>query len=199
MARSPTLSMLAVPPVQADADAWRRASKVRLMAFDVDGVLTNGSLAYGGSGEALKIFHVHDGMGIRLLQKAGIQTAIITARSSAMVAARAQDLKITHVWQGADNKAAALAELLTRTGIRAEETGFIGDDVIDLPILAQIGFAATVPQAHPEVFPHVDYVTRARAGAGAVRELCDLILAAQGLYAKVYASFFAPLGTVEKH
>lgn len=159
------------------------------MVFDVDGVLTDGSLHYGPEGESIKTFNVLDGHGIKLLQRAGIPAAIISARQSAIVARRAADLGIAHVFQGAHDKRAAFAELLGATGQSPESCGFIGDDVIDLPVLLKVGFAASVPNAHPEVLSRVHYVTRAAGGRGAARELCDFVLRAQGMYEAALAPY----------
>ncbi|RJG02336.1 KdsC family phosphatase [Noviherbaspirillum sedimenti] len=171
--------------------ANERAARVRLMIFDVDGILTDGSLHYGPEGEVIKTFNVLDGHGIKLLQQSGVATAIISARQSALVARRASDLGIVHVHQGVHDKRAAFEQLLDKTGITPEACGFIGDDVIDLPILLRVGFAASVPNGHPEVQSRVHYLTRAAGGAGAARELCDFILRAQGNYQAALAPYLA--------
>ncbi len=170
-------------------DAARNAARVRLMIFDVDGVLTDGSLHYGPDGELIKTFNVLDGHGIKLLGRSGVATAIISARQSPIVARRAADLDIAHVIQGAHDKRAAFAQLLATTGHTPDQCGFIGDDVIDLPILLQVAFAASVPNAHPEVRSRVHYVTQASGGCGAVRELCDFVLRAQGAYDAALAAY----------
>ncbi|HEX7636596.1 MAG TPA: HAD family hydrolase [Noviherbaspirillum sp.] len=163
-------------------DAVARAAQVRLMIFDVDGILTDGSLHYGPQGELIKTFNVLDGHGIKLLQQSGVAAAIISARQSEIVARRAADLGIRHLYQGVHDKKQAFEQLLVQTGIAPQNCGFIGDDVIDLPILLRAGFAASVPNAHAEVRSRVHYVTQAGGGRGAVRELCDFILRAQGNY-----------------
>ena len=173
------------------SDATLRAARVRLMIFDVDGVLTDGGLHYGPEGEFLKRFNVLDGHGIKLLQATGVTTAIISARRSTIVERRAADLGIAHVRQGVHDKRAAFEQLLQETGIEAQVCGFVGDDVIDLPILLRVGFAASVPNAHPEVLSRVHYVTTAAGGAGAVRELCDVIMRAQGTYEAALAPYLA--------
>jgi 3-deoxy-D-manno-octulosonate 8-phosphate phosphatase (KDO 8-P phosphatase) len=172
-------------------EARSRAAQVRLMIFDVDGVLTDGSLHFGADGELIKTFNVMDGQGIRLLQNAGIATAIISARQSPLVQRRANDLGITHVFQGAHDKRIAFEQLLTQTGTQAQHCGFIGDDVIDLPILLRSGFAASVPGGHAEVRQRVHYTTTAHGGRGAVRELCDFILNAQDKYAAALAPYLS--------
>ncbi len=164
------------------SDAIQKAARIKLMIFDVDGILTDGSLHFGPDGEALKTFNVLDGQGIRLLQNAGIATAIISARSSAIVSKRASDLGITHVRQGIHDKKSAFLDLLAELNLAGNECGFIGDDVIDLPVLSRVGLAMSVPNGHAEVRSRVDYVTSAIGGKGAVREVCDFILKAQNKY-----------------
>jgi 3-deoxy-D-manno-octulosonate 8-phosphate phosphatase (KDO 8-P phosphatase) len=168
----------------------RRAARVKVMIFDVDGVLTDGSLTYGPDGEATKTFYVLDGLGIQLLQKTGVQTAIISARNSPIVVRRAADLGITHVHQGQHDKRLAFAKLLADTGFTAEECGYIGDDVIDLPLFTRVGFAVTVPSGHPEVRHRAHYVTSNPGGRGAVREVCDMVMRAQGTYEQALAPYF---------
>lgn len=175
--------------VTDNTDVLTRASQVRMMIFDVDGVLTDGGLLFGADGEALKRFNVLDGLGIKLLQQAGIATAIISARTSAIVSRRASDLGIAHIVQGAHDKYAAFLALLAQTNLTADVCGFIGDDIIDLPILSRAGFAVSVPNGHHEVRSRVHYVTQAGGGQGAAREVCDLILRAQGKYDAALAQY----------
>ncbi len=170
-------------------EAITRAARIKLMIFDVDGVLTDGGLHFGAEGEIIKRFHVHDGQGIRLLQDSGVQTAIITARQSPIVTRRATDLGIHFVQQGVHNKRDALERLLKQTGLTADVCGFAGDDVIDLPVLTRVGFAVGVPNGHPEVTARVHFVTQEAGGNGAVRNVCDFILRAQGNYDKALAPF----------
>jgi 3-deoxy-D-manno-octulosonate 8-phosphate phosphatase (KDO 8-P phosphatase) len=170
-------------------NATARAAHIQLMIFDVDGILTDGSLHFGPEGEIMKTFNVLDGQGIRLLQQSGIQTALISARKSAIVLQRATDLGISHIRQGVHDKRIAFEQLLQHTVIDPALCGFIGDDVIDLPILSRVGFAASVPNAHIEVLNRVHYVTQASGGRGAVRELCDFILRAQGNYEAAIAPY----------
>jgi 3-deoxy-D-manno-octulosonate 8-phosphate phosphatase (KDO 8-P phosphatase) len=174
---------------QNQNDNEARAAKVKLMIFDVDGVLTDGSLHYGPEGEMMKTFNVQDGLGIKLLQEAGIHTAIISARRSASVLSRAKDLGIPFVHQGGHDKLTPFQELLVKTGLTAEQVGFIGDDVVDLPILTRVGFAVGVPNGRAEVLSRVHHVTQAHGGRGAVREVCDFVLRATGSYDKVMAQF----------
>jgi 3-deoxy-D-manno-octulosonate 8-phosphate phosphatase (KDO 8-P phosphatase) len=173
------------------ASTLEKARQVKLMIFDVDGILTDGKLLFGPEGETIKIFHVLDGHGIRLLQQSGIQTAIISARQSPMVMQRAQELGIEHVWLGMQDKLAAFAALLDKTGLTPADCGYIGDDVIDLPILSRAGFSASVPNGHADVRSRVDHVTKASGGNGAVREICDLILQAQDKYLPLMESYLS--------
>jgi 3-deoxy-D-manno-octulosonate 8-phosphate phosphatase (KDO 8-P phosphatase) len=152
--------------------AIARAARVRLMIFDVDGILTDGSLHYGPDGEVIKTFNVLDGHGIKLLQQSGVATAIISARKSPIVVRRAADLGIAHVQQGVHDKRAAFEQLLAHTDIAADACGFIGDDVIDLPILLRVAFAASVPDAHPEVRSCARRATMRRQSRRTCRERC---------------------------
>lgn len=176
---------------RTELDHMRRAAAIKVMIFDVDGVLTDGSLTYGPDGEVTKTFNVLDGLGIQLLQKSGVATAIISARNSPIVVRRAADLGIAHVHQGIHDKRVAFARLLEATGFTADQCGYIGDDVIDLPLLLQVGFAVTVPTGHPEVQHRAHYVTRAGGGRGAVREVCDMVMRAQGTFDAALAPYFA--------
>lgn len=160
--------------------ALERARIVRLMAFDVDGVMTDGHLYFTASGEEMKAFHSRDGLGMKLLQRAGLQVAIVTARTARAVNLRAQNLGITLVKQGVEDKRTALAELARELGFELAQCGYMGDDLVDLPVLRACGFSASVPDGHPLVRRAVDYVSREPAGAGAVREVCELVLLAQG-------------------
>ena len=178
-------------PASPMPEHLRRAAAIKILILDVDGVLTDGSLTYGADGEVTKTFNVLDGLGIELLQKSGVAVAIISARSSPVVLRRAADLKIVHVYQGTHDKRIAFAALLAATGVSAAQCGYIGDDVIDLPLLRAVGFAVTVPSGHAEVQHRAHYVTRANGGRGAVREVCDLVLRAQGTYDAALAPYFA--------
>jgi 3-deoxy-D-manno-octulosonate 8-phosphate phosphatase (KDO 8-P phosphatase) len=173
------------------AEVLARAAAVRLMIFDVDGVLTDGSLHYGAEGEVVKVFNVLDGHGIKQIGQAGIATAIISARKSQAVAKRAADLGITHLHQGAHDKLSVLLELTESLSLPLDAVGFLGDDVIDLPILTRVGFAACVPNGHAEVKRRSHYQTTASGGRGAARELCDLLLHAQGRYEDALAKWLA--------
>ena len=157
-----------------------RAAAVRLMLFDVDGVLTDGSLYYGENGEALKRFHALDGHGLKLLTQSGVKVALITGRSSLIVSRRAAELGIADVLQDVRDKSAALNELAQRHGIPLNETGFMGDDLIDLSAMQRAGFAASVPNAPDYIMQSAHWVASRPGGSGAARECCDLLLAARG-------------------
>jgi 3-deoxy-D-manno-octulosonate 8-phosphate phosphatase (KDO 8-P phosphatase) len=157
----------------------KRATNIRLLVLDVDGVLTDGRLYFDANGEALKAFHVRDGAGIVQLHKAGIQVAIISGRSSTMVSTRMSELGVLHVKQGIHDKQAALHELLDTLQIDADCIACVGDDTPDIPILNMAKLAVAVADAHPAVCAAAHYVTKLAGGRGAVREVCDLILHAQ--------------------
>ena len=162
------------------ADLLARAAKIRLAVFDVDGTLTDGRLWYGEDGRETKVFHVHDGLGLKLLQTHGVQVALITARISHPVALRAEELKIAHVYQGQSDKLACFLELLEALGLTPEQAAFIGDDLPDLRPMGQAGLAVAVANAHPWVAERAHWRTSKDGGLGAAREVCDLILLAQG-------------------
>lgn len=156
-----------------------RAARVRLVVFDVDGVFTDGRLYYGPSGEELKVFHVHDGQGVKRLLRQGVAAAVISGRDSAAVSRRMQDLGIAHVFQGDEDKLPIFERLLKKLALKPEETACVGDDLPDLPLLEAAGLAIAVANALPAVRAKAHLVTGAMGGAGAVREVCDLILAAR--------------------
>lgn len=162
------------------SDALERARQVQLMAFDVDGVLTDGTLYYTDEGRELKAFHTLDGLGMKLLQATGVELALISGRRSAAVAARAANLGVARLFQGVDDKLAVFERVRGELRLDASACGFMGDDLPDLPVLTRCGFAATVPEAPETVRAHVHYVSRAAGGRGAVREVCELILRARG-------------------
>lgn len=157
-----------------------KASRVRWLVLDVDGVLTNGQLTYDAQGEALKTFDVRDGFGLKLLRTAGLNLAVITGRTSAMVERRMQDLGITEVQQGREDKGAALLALASRLNIPLDEIAYMGDDWPDLSALALCGLSLAPADADPEVRKRVDFITQRSGGCGAVREAAELILLAQG-------------------
>ena len=160
--------------------AAESAARLQLMAFDVDGVLTSGDLYFTPNGDEIKVFSSLDGHGLKMLAEAGIEVAIITGRKSPMLERRAENLCIRHVYQGVEDKRAAMRDLRALLDLDADHCGYMGDDVIDLPVLRACGFSATVADGHDFVKPHVDFVSSKGGGRGAVREVCDFILAAQG-------------------
>jgi len=161
-------------------EIYRKARGIRLAIFDVDGVLTDGALYFSDSGEEIKVFTVRDGHGMKMLQGSGVRLAIITSRKSRSVETRARGLGIDLLYQGVTDKVRALQELLGRTEVDPTVAAYMGDDVIDLPAMKRCGLAVTVPEAPAAVKSHAHYVTRARGGYGAVREVCELIMYAQG-------------------
>jgi 3-deoxy-D-manno-octulosonate 8-phosphate phosphatase (KDO 8-P phosphatase) len=162
--------------------AEARAAHVSLVILDVDGVLTDGCLLFGPQGEALKVFNVRDGHGVKLLREAGLEVAILSSRRSDIVAVRARELGVNHVLQGETDKRAGFVRLLAETGRHALQCAFIGDDWPDLPVLSRVGFAATVADAAPEVRNIAHWIATANGGCGAVRQLAEFILRAQGKF-----------------
>ena len=157
-----------------------RARAVRLAIFDVDGVMTDGTIYVGPTGEAFKAFNTLDGHGLKMLQSAGVEIAIISGRASKAVELRAAELGIGQLMQGAQDKSASLDKLLASLGVQAAACAFMGDDLPDLPPMRRCGFAVAPANAHDAVKAEAHYVTRARGGRGAVREFCDLVLQARG-------------------
>ncbi|MGH9576449.1 MAG: KdsC family phosphatase [Terriglobales bacterium] len=170
-------------------DIYERARKIRVAIFDVDGVLTDGALYYTDAGEELKAFSVHDGHGMRMLRESGVALAIISSRRSRSLEARARNLGIELLFQGAADKLAAFGELLGRCDIGAEACAYVGDDLVDLPVMKRCGLAVAVPDAPARVRRQAQYVTHARGGHGAAREICEIILHAQGSLAARLADF----------
>ena len=176
-------------PLKAHPQALERASAIKMLVHDVDGVLTNGQVFFGPDGkEMLKGFDIQDGYGIQLLQSIGIPCAVITGRHSKMVLARCDELHIKHVFTGVKDKNTALEELLKRINLKASELAVMGDDWPDLAILLRAGLRLAPAQAHQEVCQIAHYITHAKGGYGAVREVCDLILKAQGQYDELLLS-----------
>jgi 3-deoxy-D-manno-octulosonate 8-phosphate phosphatase (KDO 8-P phosphatase) len=168
-----------------------RLRGLKLMAFDVDGVLTDGRLVYTDTGAEAKSFDVRDGQGMTLLRDAGIKLALISARRSSVVERRAQELGVHYAFLGVAAKPPAFAELLAELSLDARVAGYMGDDLLDLPVLAAAGFSASVPEAPAAVRARVDYVTARPGGGGAVREVCELVLAAQGRLDALVAGYLA--------
>jgi 3-deoxy-D-manno-octulosonate 8-phosphate phosphatase (KDO 8-P phosphatase) len=172
-------------------DVLLRAKRVRLAAFDVDGVLTDGGLYYGDTGEETKVFDVRDGLGMQMLQASGVRLAIITSRTSRCVAARAANLGIDLVFQGVGEKLAAFERLAAGLGLAHAACAYMGDDWVDLPVMIRCGLALSVPEAPAVVRERAHYVTCARSGRGAAREACELIMRAQGALEARLAPFLA--------
>jgi len=164
---------------------------VKLVVFDVDGVLTDGRIIFSNSGEETKLFDVKDGHGIKILMRMGIDVAIITARESEVVRRRARDLGLTHVFQGIKDKKRALQELVKASGVTPGEMAYMGDDIIDLPVLKSVAFSAAVADAVDEVRERVDFVAQRPGGRGAARELAELILKVQGKWDDVMKLYLA--------
>ncbi len=162
----------------------RRILEVRMMIFDVDGVLTDGKVIYMDDGSEIKEFDVQDGHGIKMLQRAGIEVALISGRACRAVEHRARGLGISRLYQGFTVKTEPYKQLLADTGLKENQTGFMGDDLIDIPVMRRAGFSVAVPNGVPHIFPYAHYVTGARGGHGAAREVCEMILQVQGLWEK---------------
>lgn len=171
------------PLTNIPANVRERAARVKLAVFDVDGTLTDGGLLMTADGHEIKRFHVHDGLGLKRLQAAGIEVGIISARISHAVALRAEELGIAHVYQGQTDKRACLLQLLKALQLPPEAAAFVGDDLPDLPAMRSAGFAVAVANAHPAVIAVTHWRTPHAGGDGAARDVSDLILAAQGRYA----------------
>jgi 3-deoxy-D-manno-octulosonate 8-phosphate phosphatase (KDO 8-P phosphatase) len=161
---------------------FEKAKHIRLVIFDVDGVLTDGTLIYGPNGTESKVFNCQDGMGLRLLLRTSVKLAIITARSSDVVEKRMQDLGIQHVYQGCIDKLIAYDDLKQKLNVADHEIAYVGDDLPDLPGLLRAGLSVTVPNAPKIMHQYADMMTIAKGGKGAAREVCDLIMQAQGTY-----------------
>lgn len=173
-----------------DTALVERAKKIKLLVLDVDGVLTDGRIIYGNYGDELKFFDVQDGFGLSLWQRAGFKTVIITAKKSKIVIKRSKEMKIAKVYQNAFNKLEAYKKILKNFKVKNKEVCYIGDDLIDLPILTMVGLAVSVPSAAEEVLSKVHYVTRRGGGRGAVREVIDFILKSQGKWEQVTNKYF---------
>jgi 3-deoxy-D-manno-octulosonate 8-phosphate phosphatase (KDO 8-P phosphatase) len=156
-----------------------RAASIQMLVLDVDGVLTDGRLYFDNAGNEMKAFNTRDGLGMKVLQKSGIEVAIITGRTSKIVARRMDQLGIKHVYQGCEDKLTAFTHLMEITGLQADQICFAGDDWIDLPVLTRVGLAMTVADADEYVKDHVHCITQRKGGEGAVREICNLLLSAQ--------------------
>lgn len=163
---------------------------IKLLLLDVDGIMTDGRITYSSDGTETKSFDVKDGHGLKMLQRAGIEVGIITGRESVVVERRAKELGINILYQAAKDKLIPFREILETRSITEDEIAYVGDDIVDLPILLRVGFSATVSDALPEVLSRVDYVTERAGGRGAVREICDLLLKEIGLWDRETAKYF---------
>jgi 3-deoxy-D-manno-octulosonate 8-phosphate phosphatase (KDO 8-P phosphatase) len=160
----------------------KKAASIKLAVFDVDGVLTDGKLILGENGNEYKSFHVRDGHGLVMLLESGCKIAVITARSSKIVAERMSSLGIEYVYQGEKDKGARLMKLIAELGLKREQVAYVGDDVIDLPAMVKVGLPIAVADARPEVKENAGWTTKERGGQGAVREVCELIMKARGKF-----------------
>lgn len=166
-----------------------KLKRIKLLLLDVDGVLTDGGIIYNDNGSETKIFNVKDGLGIRLIMEAGIHLGIVTGRRSNALYSRCKDLGINLIYDGVGNKVDVLDALLDQTGVSAEEVAFIGDDLPDLTLMKKIGLSIAVGDAHKTILDNVDMVTSAKGGHGAVREVCEAILKAKGLWEDILERF----------
>ncbi len=167
-----------------------RARKVKALIVDIDGVMTDGRIVYSIYGDELKFFDVQDGLGIALLNRVGIKTFIITAKKSRIVKLRARDMKVTRAYQGHHDKLVPFNHILKRYRLKPDEICFVGDDIIDIPVLKRAGFAVAVPNGVDEVKDAAHHITHKSGGRGAVREVCDLILKSQGKWDEATSRYF---------
>lgn len=172
-------------------DAIERARAIKLIAFDIDGIMTDGSLYLTDDGHEIKAFNSLDGHGLKMLKSTGVELAIITGRTSQLVIHRARNLGITHVHQGAHDKLVVYRQLLQDLNLSEAQTAYMGDDVVDLPVMRRSGLAVTVPAAPDLVKAHSHYITRREGGRGAVREACEFIMRAQGTFDAQMALYLA--------
>jgi 3-deoxy-D-manno-octulosonate 8-phosphate phosphatase (KDO 8-P phosphatase) len=170
-------------------DILEKAAKVKLLIFDVDGVLTDGSLFLGDDGQEYKAFHSQDGHGIKMLQKCGVRCAIITGRTSKVVEHRMRNLGIDLIYQGQHDKLVGFADLLERVGLSPEEVAYMGDDVVDLPVMRKVGLAIAVSDAHPWVLRHAHWQTPRAGGRGAARDACEMLMEAHGVLQQELESY----------
>ena len=171
--------------------AAQKAAGVRLFLVDVDGVLTDGGIVFDGDGREIKRFHVRDGHGIKMLQRAGVEVGIITGRTSEVVSIRAKELGIAIVRQGSTDKVAVWREILSEKNLSPRETSYVGDDIVDVPLLREVGFSAAVSDAEEYVREAADFVSSRPGGHGAVREIIEFLLHSSGAWEKVASRYFA--------
>ena len=170
---------------RSETEVRERAAAVKLLILDVDGVLTDGGLIWNADGQESKVFHVHDGHGIRLLQRAGVEVALLTGRGSRAVTERAADLGIELVVQKSRNKLADYEKVLKKRNLADRDAAYVGDDLVDVPVLRRVGLAVTVAGAAAQVKPYCHAITRNKGGQGAVREVCEFLLQAQGKWEEI--------------
>lgn len=171
-------------------DVIEKAKQVKLVIFDVDGVLTDGSIYLGDDGQQYKAFNSRDGHGMKMLQNTGVKIAIITGRISKVVEHRVAELGIEHVYQGQRNKLPVFESLIGELALRPNNVAYVGDDIVDLPVMTRVGLAICVQDAHPLVKRHAHWVAKSSGGHGAVREVCELIMDAQGMLSQVLNEYF---------
>ncbi len=168
----------------------KKLKPIKLLVLDVDGVLTAGEVIYDDSGKEIKIFNVHDGLGLRMIMKAGIQVALITGRRSKALVYRCKNLGIEKLYDGVRDKVAALEQIISETGLSIEETAYMGDDLADLAIMKIAGLPIAVADAHELIIDQAGIITTANGGCGAVREICEALLKAQGVWEKIITELF---------
>ncbi len=170
-------------------DLRARAARIQLLIFDVDGVLTDGGLYLGDDGQEYKVFNSRDGQGMVMLRESGVRLAVITGRSSRVVQTRMESLGVAHIYQGCREKLPAYEDLRQRLSLADEQIGYVGDDVVDLPVMRRAGLAVAVGDAHPLVRQQAHWCTQANGGRGAAREVCEFILDAQGNLEQMLAPY----------
>ena len=170
-------------------DILEKAAKVKLVIFDVDGVLTDGSLFYDNDGQEYKAFNSRDGHGMKMLQGSGVKVGIITGRTSNVVTHRMANLGVTNVYQGQLDKVPAFEQMISDLGVSADEVAYVGDDVVDLPVMRKVGLAIAVADAHSFVKEHAHWTTPNGGGRGAARDVCELIMRGHGVLDEALASY----------
>jgi len=172
--------MINTPYGKVTTNIFEQAQKIKLFVCDVDGVFSDGRIYLGNDGEELKAFHTKDGFGLKAIMDQGIEVAIITGRQSNIVENRMTALGVKHIYQGKDDKLSVYNKLLQQLALQPEQTAYIGDDVVDLPVMKKAGIGIAVNDAHPLVLQQADLITSVKGGFGAVREICDLFLQCHG-------------------
>lgn len=173
----------------SQTELLKKATGIKLVIFDVDGVMTDGKLYFDAKGDEQKVFYVQDGLGIKLLQQSGVKTAVISSRTSLAVKIRLENLGIAHIYQGQENKIIAFNELLKNLRLTPDQVAYVGDDLPDLPLICKAGLGIAVANAVPLVKQYAFWHTQAKGGEGAVREICEIILQAQGTLLEMQSSF----------